>query len=99
MAEVLLTLHCATVDAEPIIDAIRALSRAPVHLRAEDVRGHDFGDARTAEKVMGTLKRSAIELIEDEAAVDAILEAIAATRRRSAVRWHLTPISGRGRLA
>ncbi len=99
MAEVLLTLHCATLDAEPIIEAVRSLSRAPVHLRAEDVRGRDFADARTAEQVMGTLKRSAIELIEDEAAVDAILEAITAAKRRSAVRWHLTPVSGRGRIA
>ncbi|WP_204280045.1 hypothetical protein, partial [Raoultella ornithinolytica] len=60
MPDLLFTLHCAVPDAEGLIDSIRAISRAPIHIRAENVRGRDFDDAGTAERVSGELKRTTI---------------------------------------
>lgn len=99
MTDVLLTLHCAEVDAEAILDALCTVTEAPLHSRAESVRGRDFGDADTAEQVTATLRRAAIECIEDEARIDALIAAVGAARRRSSVRWHCTPISARGRIS
>lgn len=99
MADVLLTLHCAAADADSLVDAIRTATRAPVHVRAETVHGRDFGDAGAAEQVTATLHRCAIECIDDEAAIQAILTTVAATRRRAPLRWHLTPVTARGRIA
>jgi hypothetical protein len=99
MAEVLLTLHCATADFESIVDALRDITQAPLHIRAENVRGRDFGDADPAEQVTATLKRTAIECIEDEALIARMIEVVSAAKRRSSVRWHLTPVTARGRIS
>lgn len=99
MAEVLLTLHCAEADTESVVDALRAVTQVPLHIRAESVRGRDFGDAGPAEQVTATLKRTAIECIEDEAQIDRLIGAVAAARRRTSVRWHLTLITARGRIS
>lgn len=99
MADVLLTLHCAEADAEAILDALRRVTQAPLHSRAESVRGRDFGDAGTAEQVTATLRRVAIECIEEEARIETLVAAVAAARRRTSVRWHCTPISSRGRIS
>jgi hypothetical protein len=98
MSEVLLTLHCAEADTESIIDALRSVTDAPLHIRAESVRGRDFGDADPAEQVTATLRRSAIECIEDEAQIAKLIAAVGGAKRRSAVRWHLTPVTARGRI-
>jgi predicted P-loop ATPase len=87
------------MDTDAVLDAMRTVSRAPLHVRAETVRGHDFGDAAAAEQVTAELKRSAIECVDDEAIVLAIIEAVSCTKRRSPVRWHLTPVTVRGRMA
>ena len=99
MADVLLTLHCATADAESLIDAMRTVTRAPLHVRAETVHGRDFGDAAASEQVTATLNRSAIDCVEDEAAIETILNTVTAARRRSPLRWYLTPVAARGRIA
>lgn len=98
MTDVLLTIHCAAGDTEGLIEAIRTTSRAPLHVRAETVHGRDFGDAKTSEQVTATLKRSAIELVERAAAMDAILQAVSAAKRRSPLRWYQTPVMARGRI-
>lgn len=98
MAELLLTCHCASRDVEALIDALRAISTVPLHVRDETVHGRDFSDARTSEQVVGTLRRSAVELIVEESAVEPVLSAIAAAARRSPVRWHLSPVLRRGRI-
>jgi hypothetical protein len=98
MSEVLLTLHCATADIESIVDALRCVTQAPLHIRTEDVRGRDFRDAGPAEQVTATLKRTAIECIEDEALIARLIEVVGAAKRRSPVRWHLTPVTARGRI-
>ncbi|MDI1295843.1 MAG: DUF3240 family protein [bacterium] len=98
MTEVLLTIHCAAGDTDTLIEAIRATTRVPLHVRAETVHGRDFGDAKTSEQVTATLKRSAIELVELATAIDAILEAIGKAKRRSPVRWYQTPVMARGRI-
>lgn len=97
MADILLTIHCATSDTEVLTDAIRTATGAPLNVRAETVHGRDFADARTAERVTATLKRSAIECIEDATGVEAILRAVELSKRQYPVRWHQTPILTRGR--
>ena len=99
MADVLLTLHCATADADSIIDAMWTATRVPLHVRAETVHGRDFGDAGASEQVTATLNRSAIECIDDETTIETILGTLASARRRSPLRWHLTPVTARGRIA
>ncbi|MBA3054915.1 MAG: DUF3240 domain-containing protein [Sphingomonadales bacterium] len=98
MTDVVLTIHCAAADTESLVDAMRTATRAPLHVRAETVHGRDFGDAGPSEQVTATLKRSAIELVEDAAAIDTILQAVGAAKRRSPVRWHQTPVVARGRI-
>lgn len=98
MTEVLLTIHCAAGDTESLIEAIRTTSRVPLHVRAETVHGRDFGGAKTSEQVTATLKRSAIELVELLPAMEAILKAVGAAKRRSSVRWYQTPVMARGRI-
>ncbi len=98
MSDVLLTLHCAAVDTDSVIDALRQATRVPVHVRAETVHGRDFEDAHAHEQVTATLRRSAIELVASEAALPAIMAAVDAAKRRSPVRWHVTPVSARGRI-
>lgn len=97
MPDILLTLHCSATDTDAIVDAIRGVSRAPLHVRAETVHGRDFADARTAEQVTATLKRSAVECVEEEQMIEAIIEAAKSAKRRSPVRWQQTPILARGR--
>jgi hypothetical protein len=98
MADILLTIHCATSDTEVLTDAIRSASSAPLHVRAETVHGRNFADARTSEQVTATLKRSAIECVEEASGVEAILRAVGLSNRQFPVRWHQTPILARGRL-
>jgi hypothetical protein len=99
MPEILLTIHCAAADTECLVDAIRSVTRAPVHVRAEIVHGRDFADAKTAEQVTATLKRSAIELVDSAQALDDILQAVDGAKRRSPVRWYQTPVTARGRFS
>jgi hypothetical protein len=98
MADILLTIHCATSDTEVLTDAIRSACSAPLHVRAETVHGRNFADARTSEQVTATLKRSAIECVEEASGVEAILRAVGLSNRQFPVRWHQTPILARGRL-
>jgi hypothetical protein len=98
MADVLLTIHCATSDTPVLTDSIRSATSAPLHVRAETVHGRDFADARTSEQVTATLKRSAIECIEEASGVDAILQAVALSKRQFPVRWHQTTILALGRI-
>lgn len=97
MPDILLTLHCASSDADAIVKALRSATRAPLHVRSETVHGRDFADAKTAEQVTATLRRSAIECVEDDAAIAGILEAAKAAKRGFALRWHQTPVLSRGR--
>jgi len=99
MAEILLTFHCATRDTDIVTEAIRARSDAPIHIGEKTVRGRDFGDARTAEKVAGLLQRRALELIVEEEALDGLLGAVTGARRAHPVRWHAVPVAARGRIA
>lgn len=99
MTDVLLTLSCATADADSLIDAMRTATRVPLHVRAETVHGRDFDDAGASEQVTARLNRSVIECIEDEATIETILRTLTSARRRSPLRWHLTPVTARGRIA
>jgi len=98
MPEILLTFHCARRDTETVTEAIRAVSNAPIHLCEKTVRGWDFGDARTAEKVAGLLQRNALELIVAEDDLSQLLQAVTEARRTLPVRWHAVPIVARGRI-
>jgi len=99
MADVLLTFHCAAQDAEAVIEAVRPLVAVPIHLREEQVFGRDFVDANTAERVAGTLRRAAVELIVAADQLEALVGAAAASRRRLPMRWHATPLIASGREA
>lgn len=99
MAEILLTFHCASVDRDLVAEALRAASGAPVHVRAEMVRGHDFGDARTAEQVTGNLDRQAVEAVVAEEALSAMVAAVGQAQCRLPVRWRAMPVIGHGRIA
>lgn len=99
MSDLLFTLHCAVRDSEALAEAIRAVSRSPIHVRAESVRGQDYGDAGTAEKVSGELKRITLELIVNADAVPALLKAAKEARRDLPVRWRTTPLLDHGRIA
>lgn len=99
MPDLLLTFHCATRDVETVVAAIRAASLAPIHIHDIAVRGRDFSDARTAERVTGNLDRSAIELIVADDAMTELVRAVAESRRDLPVRWRAVPVVARGRLA
>ncbi len=99
MSNVLLSFACAAADGEPIVEALRAVSSAPIHVRDEIVRGLDFADAGTAERVTGALRRVAIELVVAEDDVPALVAAVEASRRRLPVRWMTLPVREMGRLA
>ncbi len=98
MDDVLLTFYCAAAEADAIALALRALSGAPVHVRAETVHGRDFADARVSEQVTGTLDRAAVELVAARGKADALVAGVAGTRRAHPVRWIMTPVLARGRL-
>lgn len=99
MSSVLLRFAGAAGDAEPIVEALRAISPAPIHVRDEIVRGLDFADAGTAERVTGALRRVAVELLVAEAEVAGLVAAVAGSRRRLPVRWMTLPVHDMGRLA
>ena len=99
MSIVLLRFAGAASDAEPIVEALRALSTAPIHLRDEIVRGLDFADAGTAERVTGAMRRVAIELAIVEEDVPALVAAVESSRRLLPVRWMTLPVHDMGRLA
>ncbi|VXC99525.1 DUF3240 family protein [Sphingomonas sp. 8AM] len=99
MSSVLLRFAGAAGDAEPIVEALRARSSVPIHVRDEIVRGLDFADAGTAERVTGALRRVAIELLAATDDVPALVAAVDASRRRLPVRWMTLPVGDMGRLA
>ncbi len=99
MPDLLLTFHCAIRDTETIVDAIRTVARAPIHVREEAVRGRDFSDARTAEQVTGNLRRSAVELIVADTAQEDVIRAVTDSRHERPVRWHAIFVVSHGRIA
>lgn len=99
MSDLLFTLHCASRDTEALVKAIRALSPAPIHVRAESVRGRDFSDAGTAERVSGELKRTVLELIVAEDELAPLLDSIRRARRDLSVRWRTSAVLDHGRMA
>lgn len=99
MSEVLLTLHCAVQDNDAVVEALRGACQAPLHVRAEAVRGRDFGDAATGEKVTGELRRTALEVMVAHEAVAGLLRCVEASRHQLPIRWRITPIIDHGRIA
>jgi len=99
ISEMMITFYCAAADREIVAEALRAVTREPIHLRDEEVLGRDFGDARPAEQVRGALRRSAIELIATGGDVDALVDAVDRSRRAHPVRWQTVAIARRGRIA
>jgi len=99
MPDTMLSLHCATADAEIIAAALRTISTAPIHMHNEAVLGRDFADAGLGEQVTGQLRRTCIELLVEDAIVDSLVEAARTCRRRLPVRWHAVSITAQGRLA
>lgn len=96
---VLLKLACAAADVEPIAEALRVVCTAPIHLRDEIVRGLDFDDAGTAERVTGALRRVAIELVVSVDQIPSLVAAVEHSRRRLPVRWITVPVLAEGRLS
>lgn len=98
MSRVLLTLTCATRDADSIARALADLGHGPVHQRAEAVLGRDFGDAATAERVAGALARVTLEIelpVED---TPSAVETARDARRRLPFRWRTVAIVDGGRV-
>lgn len=98
MAELLVIFHCGKADTEVLVEALRHLTTAPVHVRQEQVFGRDFGDARTGEQVRGSLERSTITITASISELDPLVAAVTHARRAMPVRWITVPISGRGRI-
>lgn len=98
MSRVLLTVTCATPDAEAIAQVLGDLTHAPVHQRAEAVLGRDFDDAATAERVAGTLSRVSIEVELRAHDTDRAVEVVREARRRLPFRWRTTLIADGGRV-
>jgi len=99
MDEVLLTFHCVTREADTVANTLRTLSGQPVHVRAETVHGRDFGDADVTEQVMGTLTRAAIDVVVPRTQAEELIVAVASGRRAHPVRWQMTAVLARGRIA
>lgn len=99
MSRSVLTIFCATQDAEAISAALRASTHAPIHMRREEVLGRDFADAGNGERVTGSLARTAIELELPAGQVAQAVEAAAGARRRLAFRWRTTAVQDGGRVA
>lgn len=99
MTDMMLTFYCAAIDSDGVADALRDRTRAPLHLRDEQVLGRDFGDAGAGEQVRGALRRSAIDLIVPDGEVEPLVAAVTGARRRHPVRWHACPVAARGRIA
>ncbi len=98
MPDLLFTLHCAVRDSEALIDAVRAVCPAPIHVRADTVRGRQFDDAGTAERVSGALRRTTLEVVVSADDVPALLAAITQARRDLPVRWRTMPLIDHGRI-
>lgn len=98
MPDVVLTLYCASADRGLVAALLREATRAPVHVREEQVLGHDFGDAGTGERVRGSLRRVAYELVVAENEAEALVDRIGSARRNMPVRWRTTAVAARGRL-
>lgn len=98
MDEMLVTFYCAKADAEGLIAVLRTASGAPVHVRHEQVFGHDFGDARTAEQVRGSMDRAAITLTAAARDLDPLVAVVTDARRAMPVRWHAVALDARGRI-
>lgn len=99
MPDLLVAFHCAIRDTEIVVNAIRTVAHAPIHVREEAVRGRDFSDAQTAEQVTGKLRRSAIELIVADTALGEVIRAVTDSRHAQPVRWHAMPVVSQGRIA
>lgn len=97
MSDVQLTFYCSAPDIDPLVDALRARSTMPVHIREEQVRGRDFGDAQATEQVMGRLRRMAIDLVVPADDTPALVDLVRAAKRTFPVRWQSTPLLARGR--
>lgn len=98
MAELLVTFYCARGDLDAVVTVLRAASGVPVHVSHDQVFGHDFGDARTAEQVRGSMDRAAVSLTTPEAALDDLVTAVTEARRAMPLRWHATALAARGRI-
>src|SRR3546814_16877265 len=96
MADILLTFHCASHDADSVTDALRAACDAPIHIAEQAVRGWDFGDASPAERVSGLLRRNALELIVDEDALGTLVDAFTPSTRSLPLRRPRVPVPARG---
>jgi hypothetical protein len=99
MADMLLTFYCARPDTEAVVSTLRAETGSPVHVSEEIVFGRDFSDAGTAERVRGSLERSAVTLIVPQVELNRLATAVAGARRMLPVRWHACPVSIGGRIA
>ncbi len=99
MLDMMLSLHCATADADVIANALRTITDAPIHMHDETVLGRDFSDAALGEKVTGQLRRTCIELLVKDTMISDLIEAARICRRRLPVRWHTIAVSAQGRLA
>ncbi len=99
MDEFLVTFYCAQGDVDALVAVLRAASGAPVHVGQEQVFGHDFGDARTAEQVRGSMARARITLIVPAHDLDALVAVVTDARRTMPVRWHAQALQARGRIA
>jgi hypothetical protein len=95
----LLSFACATTDVEPIVEALRTVTDVPIHVRDEAVRGIDFADAGTSERVSGALRRAAVELIVAADLLSPCTAAVEMSRHRLPVRWRATPVFAQGRIA
>ena len=95
----MLTFYCAASEADALALLLRGQSGLPVHVREEVVHGHDFGDAGVQEQVLGTLRRAAVALDVPRARADELIATVAGARRAHAVRWVITPVLARGRIA
>ncbi len=98
MDDVLLTFYCIPSDADAIAISLRTHSAGPVHVHDETVHGRDFGGARVAEQVMGTLARCAVQLAVPQDKVTEMVDLVAKMRRARPVRWMVTPVLARGSL-
>ncbi len=98
MDDVVLTFYCASIEADAIAQTLRREAGRPVHVRQEVVHGRDFSDANVGEQVTGTLARAAVEVIAPRDGIDALVAAVAATRRSHPVRWRVIPLIAQGRI-
>ena len=63
------------------------------------MRGRDFGDAATPEKVSGELRRTRVEVIVDDGLVADLVRRVETSRRELPVRWRTVPVIEQGRIA